>query len=78
MKNLILAVSAFVFVGCSSAPGTQTAEKDVEKMPSTQASEPGPDETKSSPSEVLTKNKKCPKKSKMVNGKCMLQVETTE
>jgi hypothetical protein len=65
-------------VGCSSSPAKNTPEPDSEKMPSTQASEPGPDETKDASSEVLNKNKKCPKKSKMVNGKCMLQVESND
>jgi PBP1b-binding outer membrane lipoprotein LpoB len=78
VNKLIISLAAVLMVGCSSTPAAKSSGSDSEKMPSTQASEPGTQDAKESASEVLNKNKKCPKKSKMVNGKCMLQVESND
>jgi hypothetical protein len=68
-------VLTVVFVaGCASTP----AEKTADTMEAPATTMPATGEAKDEPSQVLNKNTKCPKKSKMVNGKCLLQVESSE
>lgn len=76
MIKILMPMAAFLLVGCSSEPVTPPVEQSAQ--PSTAASAPGPEETKPEPSQILNKNKKCPRKTKMVNGKCVINVETTE
>jgi hypothetical protein len=76
MTKVLIPMAAFLMVACSSEPVTTPVERSVQ--PSTAASEPGPDETKPEPSQILNRNKKCPRKTKLVNGKCVISVETTE
>jgi hypothetical protein len=76
MNKILIPIAAFLLAACSSEPVKQPAEHNVQ--PSTSASQAGPDETKDEPSQVLNKSKKCPKKTKLVNGKCLMDVETSE
>jgi len=79
MSKHVLILASFLLVACGSSQ--PAPEKPIEKAdhPSVQSSQPGPDEVKEdTSSQVLTKNKKCPKKSKLVNGKCVMQVESSD
>jgi hypothetical protein len=73
MKFQVLAVLLLVFlVSCAEKQESANAAKATDA-----ATAPAPGDTQDSDSHILAE-KKCPKNSKVVNGKCTLAVESTE
>ena len=74
MKNLALAVVCAALFGCASAP----KEEPAHAAPLATEPEAKPSDS----SDVLARKDpgapKCPKKAKLVKGKCLLPVEETE
>ena len=75
MSKYFIGVMAVLIVGCASSAPVSEKPTEYPSAPVVAAPSEAP---KNEASEVLNKNKKCPRKSKLVNGKCTLQVETTE
>lgn len=73
-KCFIVFSFALVFAGCSSQP---TAPAAAPAGDGAQNSQSSPEAT-SKDSDVLSNAKKCPKHSKLVDGKCTLQVESDD
>ena len=69
LSLLVLQTCSLISIGCSTA----TPKGAPTETPATAATSDAP----MSDSQVLRKNK-CPKNSKYVNGKCMLQVESDD
>lgn len=73
MFKIFMALITISLAGCAtsgSAPESNTSQA-VEKA---EPAAPVEEET----SRVLNKNKKCPKNAKVVNGKCMMNVESND
>jgi hypothetical protein len=91
MKNFFMSFIVLIFgaagIGCASTSSHSTTSEGTGVGPepgsaqtvstTKEAEVEAPAESKES-SQVLTKNKKCPKRTKMVNGKCMLNVESND
>lgn len=65
-------IAILVLAGCASAPNHQDAPDEAQAS----AASPSGEERDES-SKILNRNK-CPKQSKIVNGKCTLSVESDE
>ena len=65
-----------IIAACSSPAPKNTPPTDYPSTPV--VAPPNLNDKSSESSEVLNKNKKCPRKTKMVNGKCLLQVESAD
>lgn len=74
--NGFIAILVALTLGCSSSPKSQSEVKD-ESATLSRDTALDKETLDDSDSKVL-RVKKCPKKSKMVNGKCTLQVESDD
>jgi hypothetical protein len=78
MRQLIFALVFAALAGCSSTAKQQNA-LDEDRSTSVKASHdeaaPPPED---SSSRILSTKKKCPRHSKLVNGKCTLDVESND
>lgn len=77
MMKFILGILCVSAMGCAS---TSTPNNENSSEPQAKATDTATtaDDGANEPSKILTRNKKCPKNSKVVNGKCTLQVESDE
>jgi hypothetical protein len=83
MNRFYTLVFAVSLMGCASTPSKNTSEPPPSVNSATNSgldktTPPAPGDDKDNSSRVLNKNKSCPKNSKMVNGKCTLQVESDD
>ena len=78
-SNCFIAILAALTLGCSSSPKGHGSSETVKDEAATLSRETALDKEtlEDSGSKVLSA-KKCPKKSKMVNGKCTMQVESAD
>ena len=76
MGKFGLVLFLIMLVGCAS--GEKPVDNSTSATTGISTTESGADSAEDNQSKVLNKNKKCPKNSKLVNGKCMLQVESND
>lgn len=73
----LLAALTLISIGCASQPKNADSEDRADSATSSRETALDKETLEDSSSKILNP-KKCPRKSKMVNGKCTLQVESAD